>query len=714
MRFLPVILLLSSAAPAISQTAHREQPGPLPDGRFLLNSGWVLEPAGRQVPLDTFPAASALSPDGRWLLALNAGYNPPSISVLEAATGREAGRTPVPDAWLGLTFSPKGDRVYAGGGAHAAVFEFTFADGALKAARTFPVVPAEKRTERDFIGDVALSPDGRLLYAADLYRDSVVVINPQSGMVLDRIKTGRRPYRILFHPDGQSLFVTHWADGTVGHYEAANGNLLGAVRLGPQPTDMVWRAGKNDPQDGELPWAARLFIAAANTNSVYTVGVTESKELKLAEVVNVALSPRQPLGVTPSALALAPDGNRLYVVCSDINAVAVVDISLDRGAVMGFVPVGWYPTAARTLRDGTLVVLNGRGGGSRPNPKGPPAQHVLRVQPGTASFIPPFTDPQLDAYTQTFLAGAAFREENVSAPHKFPAIRHVVYIVKQGRSYDQVQASRDAAPNHHKLAREFVLLDNFYTNGDTAADGLYQSTAAIAPVYVQRMFAGAEGGRTRLAGYQGLEPTAAPATGYLWTNAHAAGLPVRNFGYFVVNRPGAAAGGVQVDRVLDPVLARITNLNFRGPDSAYPDTERAKAFLEELAGYEKAGQMPRLVLMRLAGEGADNDHALGTIVEAVSKSQFWAHTAIFVVESAADKSGDHVDAHRAPAFVISPWVKRKSVDNTMYNTASVLRTMEIILGLRPMTHFDAAARPMTACFATTPDSAPYEAEKPAN
>ncbi len=741
MRFLLLLPLLTIAALLSSQPAPREQVGPLPGGRFLLNSGWVLEPAGKQVPLDTLPMASALSPDGRWLLVLNGGYNPPSISVLEAATARETARVPVPDGWLGLTFSPKGDRVYVGGGARAAVFEFTFENGVLKPARTFPVVPEEKRTNRDFIGDVALTPDGRLLYAADLYRDSVVIINPQSGVVLERFRTGRRPYRILFHPDGQSLFVTSWTDGSVGHYEAGNGNLLGRVRLGPHPTDMVWRAGANQPPEGETPWVARLFIAAANTNNVYTVGVSESKELRLVEVINVAMTPRQPLGMTPSALALDPQGNRLYVVCSDANAVAVADISEDRSAVLGFIPVGWYPTAARTLGDGTLVVLNGRGGGSRPNPEGPPKGYIPRIQTGTASFIPPFGEPQLSAYTQTVLNNSGWREQNVEVSYKLPPIKHVVYIVKENRTYDQVLGDmkegngdpslvlfgENVTPNHHKLAREFVLLDNFYVNADVSADGHNWSTAAIVPDYIQKMWPSSYGGRRKISDYQGQEPTATPPAGYIWTNAHAAGISIRNFGYFVSNRPNAPLRGVQVDEVRDPILARVTNRNFRGFDMNYPDVERARVFLEELAEYEKTGQMPQLILIRLGNDHtagttpgrvtpnsavADNDYALGMVVEGISRSRFWPDTAIFVLEDDAQNGGDHVDSHRSPAFVISPWAKRNVVDSTMYNTTSVLRTMEMILGLRPMTHFDASARPMAACFAATPDPRPYEVEQP--
>src|SRR5262249_28781337 len=149
-------------------------------------------------PLDTFPMASALSPDGKFLLVLNAGYRPPSISVIDTASQSIVGRTPVPDGWLGLTFNPRGDRVYVGGGSKASVFEFTFANGTLQPGRTFEVVPAAQRTSQDFIGGITFSPNGRLLYAAELYRDSLAVINPQSGMIIQRVKTGRRPYRILF------------------------------------------------------------------------------------------------------------------------------------------------------------------------------------------------------------------------------------------------------------------------------------------------------------------------------------------------------------------------------------------------------------------------------------------------------------------------------------------------------------------------------------
>ena len=547
MKLTAIFAVLLLAAIVSSQPAPREQVGPLPGGGFLLNSGWRITPAGKQVPLDTFPMSSALSPDGRYLLVLNGGYRPPSISVIDTGTGAVVSNTAMADGWLGLTFTPKGDRVYAGGGSTASVLEFSFAGGKLSPTRTFPVVPPEKKTLRDFIGDVALSPDGRLLYAADLYHDAVVVINPQSGMVIERFKTGRRPYRILFHPDGKSFFVTHWADGNLGHYDAARGDRLATVRIGAHPSDMVWRAGKNQPVEGDPAWEARLFVAAANTNNVYAVGVSAAKELNVVESINIAMTPRQPLGMTPSALALSADGKRLFTVCSDANAVAVAELADGRSRVLGFIPTAWYPTAARVLPSGVLVVLNGRGLGSHPNPNGPnplkrpepvhagvaAVEYVGRIQTGTASWIPPLTDELLSEYTGAVFLNSPYRDEKLDAPNPLPAIEHVIYIVKENRTYDQmlgdlkpgngdaslVLFGENVTPNRTNWRASSCCFDNFYVNSDVSADGHNWSTAAIAPDYVQKLWPNSYAGRRKFYDYEGQEPAASPPAGYLWTNA---------------------------------------------------------------------------------------------------------------------------------------------------------------------------------------------------
>jgi YVTN family beta-propeller protein len=751
------VAFLSLAALLSSQPAPREQVGPLPGGAFLLNSGWRIQPVGKQVPLDTFPMSTALSQDGKYLLVLHGGYRPPVISVLETATSRVVSSVAVPDAWLGIAFAPKSDRVYVGGASRAAVYEFTLVNGNLQPGRTFALI--DKPGDRDFAADLAFSPDGRLLYVAELYKDSVAVINPQSGMVINHFKTGRRPYRILFHPDGKSFFVTHWADGTLGHYDTANGSVLNDLRLGNHPTDMVWReGGPGEVAPGEPTWAARLFVAAAHTNTVFTIGVTAAKELTVVERINVSMSPRQPLGMTPSALALSPDSNRLFVACSGANMAAVVDVSGERSNMEGFIPTGWYPTAVRVLASGTVVVLNGKGlrsyanaaNGPSPAKASAPAHvgdpgrgpgYVAHMQTGTASWIDPFSDKQLDSWTQTALANSAYRDEKLDENTTLPPIQHVIYIVRENRTYDQVLGDlkpgngdpslvlfgEQATPNLHKLAREFVLFDNFYVNADVSADGHNWSTAAIAPDYVEKMWPATYAKRHGPGGFEEQDPASLPPAGYLWTNAAAAGISLRNFGYMVTNKRDATIGSEQITAVRDPVLAKATNHMYRGFDLDYPDQERAKAFLADFAEMEKSGNLPRLIVMRLGNDhtsgtspgkvsplsmAADNDYALGQIVETVSKSRFWPSTAIFVLEDDAQNGPDHVDSHRSPAFIISPYVKRHAVDGTMYNTTSMLKTMEILLGLRPMTHFDAGARPMTAAFQMTPDPAPYAAEKP--
>jgi DNA-binding beta-propeller fold protein YncE len=198
-----------------SQPAGRETVGKQADGTVMLPNGWKIAPVGEQIPLDTLPMSSAISPNGRFVLVLNGGYKPPSISVVDVASKKELSRVKVADGWLGLTFSPDGRSVYVGGGSKYKVFEFSFSsDGELKPTREFAMADAAPQP-RDFIGDVAMSPDGQLLYAADLYHDQVIAINVRTGGVLGRYKTGRRPYRILFHPDGKTFFVSSWADAAV-------------------------------------------------------------------------------------------------------------------------------------------------------------------------------------------------------------------------------------------------------------------------------------------------------------------------------------------------------------------------------------------------------------------------------------------------------------------------------------------------------------------
>ena len=764
------LFLTAAAAGALFMQDAGQHPaqmhvGPLPDGGFLLNSGWTLRPAGQQVPVDTLPMSTALSNNGKFLLVLNGGYNPPSISVIDVAKKRELGRTRLPDAWLGLAISPRGNSVYVGGGSRAVIYELSLdaETGALTRGREFNAAPENNAQHTAFIGDVALSPDAHLLYAADLYNDTIAVVNLQSGRLIDHWKTGRRPYRIVVSPEGRQLIVSSWADAAVYQHDANSGTILGKTRVGPHPTDIVWLNKPAPSEQGQSNSVARIFVAAANTNNVYALGLTRDGQLNALESINISLSPLHPLGMTPSALALNSRGTRLYIVCSDANVVAAADISAEHSRVLGFIPTGWYPTAVRVLENEQLVVLNGKGLGSHPNPNGPvPTKrneplyeggpvnapgYVAHIQTGTAAFIPDVTEENLPEYTATVLRNSPYRDELIYGPvedeqqayfartegHPSP-IQHVIYIIKENRTYDQVLGDIDKGngdksltlfgeqitPNLHQLAREYVLYDNFYENADVSADGHNWASAAIAPDYTQKLWPNNYANRRPVYDFEGGEPGNTPPAGYIWNNALQAGISIRDYGEWVTNLSAKSANGQrQIEKANDPALQPYVDFNFRSFDLDYSDVDRANEFIREWKEFDQKGQAPQLIIARMPNDhtkgarsgalsplsyAAQNDYGMGMIVDAVSHSRLWSSTAIFVIEDDAQNGPDHVDSHRAPVWVISPFTHRGTVDSAMYNQASVLRTMELIVGLRPMTQFDAAARPMFASFSRQPDN----------
>ncbi len=452
------------------------------------------------------PMSLAVAPDGR-VLVLSGGAKA-SIGVVNGV------EIPLPDAWLGLTFAPNGKMVYAGGGSRGVVYEFSYAQGELKLEREMKA--------GDFAGDVALSPDGHLVYAADLFGNAIVVINPQSGRVIDRFKTGRRPYRILFHPDGRSYFVSSWADASVYQYNTVNGEEIGRIRLGSHPTDMVLSSFQPVTPDGAAGLNAkyRLFVAAANTNEVFTVGIGENKTMNLIETIHVAPAPLSPLGMTPSALALSADQKHLYVACSDADVVAAVNVSDVRGVVEGFLPAGAYPAAVRTSGD-RVWVANAR-------------------------------DNTVDALGETF--------RPISDPPALDLgpVEHVIYVV-----------------------------------GATRPEPLMRAIGGLAPDYTVKL-----GWRPN---FNIADPANLPPAGYLWTNALAAGLSVRDYGVLV--RDGKA---------IDPAARAFTK----------PD---ASTFSEDLKHFDSSGMMPRLILVQITG-----DEPLASLKSAVAKSRFAAKTEVVV------------------------------------------------------------------------------------
>ena len=739
--------------------AAKTSPGPTGDGAYLLTTGWKIHPAGKQLALTTLPLAARFTTDGKSIVIIQSGFLTPTLSLHDRATGALQSSVEMKDSFHGLAVY--GDRAYAGGGTTALVYEVGIKGGKLEHARTIDAVAAKSQSG-NFTGDVIVSADGSLLYAADLLMNTIAVIDRHSGKLLRTIETCRMPYRVLLHPTRKELLVTSWSDAEVLRHDPESGRILQRIKLGAHTTDMVWQMPGDEHKN------LRLIVAASHTNDVYLLNVSGAGELSIGERLNLAMMPKQPLGMTPSGLALSVDGDELYVACSDANAVAVAKVVGSKSRVLGFIPVGWYPTAILPLGEGRIAVLNGKGLRSFPNP-GPPRkdseqkqtfQHAGHLQVGGMSLIEPFDDKRLTQYTRQAYDNSPYRDnllDDAGVPRGNPIpnrpgqsspIKHVIYIVKENRTYDQVFGdlkegngdpslvlfSEDSSVNHRKLAREFVLFDNFYVNGDVSADGHNWSSGAISPDMTNKLWPNLYSGRqARFSLYWGRPPinhtenAARPPAAYLWTRAFEAGIPVRNYGWITKLRSEARTGEDQVIDAESKQLLAVTNRYFRGFDTKYPDMERMQFFLRDLEEFERKGEMPRLIVMRLGNDHtaglsptsfspramfADNDLSLARLVEAVSRSRFWKDTAIFVLEDDAQNGPDHVDSHRSPALIISPYIRRKQVDSNFYNTVAMLRTIELILGLKPMTHFDAAALPMYTAFSSTPDLTPFTAEIP--
>lgn len=559
------------------------------------------------LPLSTQPLALAVS--SNHLLILQAD----SLTSLAASDLHQASRASLEDAFLGLAVHPKGDRVFVSAGSE--VREFLLKAGQLQAGRRFPV------PKSDLAGDLAFTPDARFLYVTSPFRNTIAVLNALTGFVVSEVPTGRRPYRIVFAPDGKTFFVSHIADGNIGQYNTADGGRLASISVGPHPTDMVFLAGRHERYVG------RLFVACSNTNSVVVLGLTEGNALELIGRVTVAPSEYAPLGSTPSALTISPDGKRLYVACSDNNTVAVLDIDNYEADLAGFLSTVPYPTALRASGD-KLFIAGGTG-----------------HRPGSLSVIVAPGDDKLTS------------PPDLPAPQDWnpPPIRHVIYVLTGGRSL--------GGPG----GKAFVRLEGFYPSGDGAADGYQWSTAALANHLVQKL-------RRRSDDlFKTYEPAAFPPAGYLWTNALSAGLTVRNW--------GLALGH-------DPALDRYTNKTYVTLDS---DLRRADEFLREFGELARRNTIPHLLLVRL--DGPESDAALGRLAEGLRQSPAWPRLALLAVPEYPAAPG-----HPSTALLLSPFAKR-GPGETRYNSLSILRTIELLLGLQPMTQFDSAAAPLSAWFA---------------
>jgi len=754
----------------------------------LLPSGWVLHPAGRQIPTGDMPLAMTWSPQKDYLLVTTGGYAPSRVLAIDTFNEQLQTSMTLDQTWEGMTFSADGKELFVSGGGRGLLWRFGFDTRggdmirreplpvANLIGRNPPYVRQQPANANAWIGGLATDPTDGTLYALNTARGTLYALDPATGAAKAQAKTGDHPNAIAISPDHQTIAVTNQGGASVSLF--APGTLARAmdVPVGQQPVALLF-----------APDGKRLYVANSGSNTVSVIDMTTHT---VRENIRTSLFPKSPTGSTPNALALAPDGKRLFVTNADNNDVAVVDVSMEESKVVGFIPTGWYPTAVAVSPDGKrLFVGVGKGLGSKPsfpragggvglNIYNKPGQsygpkheqnvtfdYICSLLSGSISIIDMPDDRQLARYTAQTIAGCPYRDEwlTQAAEHgpaclaavRLPetekpasaavenpksrigstAIQHVLYIIKENRTYDQIFGDmkegngdpnlvlfgENVTPNHHALAREFVLLDNLYCNGEVSEDGHQWCNAAFCTDWTQKVYPGNYATPSR-GDAPGDEAVTASTGGYLWDNCARHGLTYRTYGEFTSFRSDKDSAPVATSS--SPNLREHVSLAWElaARQGKRRDYQRADAFLEELAAAEKSGEWPNYMVMSLGEDHtagltpgastpwaavASNDLALGRIVEGVSHSRFWGSTAIFVIEDDAQAGPDHVDAHRTAGLVISPYVRRHCVDHTLYTTASFIRTMELALGLPPMTQYDAGATPLFRSFTDRASRAPY-------
>ena len=521
-------------------------PGRQADGSTLLANGWRITPAGRTVAVGTLPLALAIHPDGR-VLTLLSGYSTNGLVVVDPARWAVTDSVPLSAAWLGLALRKDGNAFVSGGTTNRV---WRLAENGGRWARADSVVLADSGAPV-FVAGLALAPDGRSLAVAGDLCDSVYLLAASPLRRLAAAATGSHPYTALFSRDGRTLYVSNWGDSTVSVYGVTGGALTprGALTVPPRPSALALS------RDGRT-----LYVAHAAADLVSLVDLREGR---VAHTVALGLTARAPHGSGPNALALAPDGRTLYVANADNNDVAVIRLDGDDGPrVSGLIPTAWYPTAVALSRDGrTLYVANGKGTGSGPNPLGPTApgsvrrQYIAALLVGSLSKIPVPTPATLRRWTRQVLTNSPYRDAllaRIPWPASSPIpdsvgkpspIRHVLYVIRENRTYDQVFGDDgrgdgdprlaifgdSVTPNAHALARRFVLFDNFYVNGDVSANGHLWTDAAYASDYNEKSWPAQYSDRRQYDFDAGL-PANDPLAGYLWDAGRAVGLSVRNYG----------------------------------------------------------------------------------------------------------------------------------------------------------------------------------------
>ena len=710
---------------------------------YQLPNGWKISAIGETSKMGDLPMQLVVHPSKKWMVGINAGQSNQSLMVYDCKTGNRTDSVYINKTFYGGVFNSNGKDFYVTGGNNNWIEHFTFSKGKLKFVDTA------------FLGKpwpVKISPVGicldkknEFLYTTTKEDSAIYQINLKTKKAKIFAKINSEGYSIIFDDKHNLLWVSEWGNSSIAAFDIASGLLKNRIKVGSNPNEMILDKKSN-----------RIFVTCGNDNSVHVVS-TEENIAK--EILNTAIYPSSPTGSTPNGLDIDNTKGILFVANADNNNLALFDIrEIGETKIIGFVPTGWYPTQVKVV-SGQVFVSNGKGLISMANPRGPsplyrknsaeyqkgikssPVQYMGGLFKGVLQkFSVEFMLTNLPTLTEQVKFNTPYNSGqllgDIEIPEKNPIpskigqtspIKHVFYIIKENRTYDQVLGDvaggngdtslllfgENITPNQHKLVKEFVLLDNFYVDAEVSADGHNWSTAAIANDYTEKTWPISYGGRGGNYVYEGQSKVAHPDKGFIWDHAKRANISFRTYGEFADDyKPNI--------KVLENHLCP----HFTSWDEKVRDTSRFYQWKSDFDSLININQVPQLSTLRFINdhtEGvrknrptpfahiADNDLAVGMFVEYLSKSKIWESSVVFILEDDAQNGADHVDAHRSTAYVAGGYVKRNFIDHNSYSTSSMLRTMELILGMSPMSQYDAASKSMWRCFNDTSNNEIFNA-----
>ncbi|MCZ8513735.1 bifunctional YncE family protein/alkaline phosphatase family protein [Paenibacillus filicis] len=742
--------------------------GPQGDGTAYTPAGWRVTPAGTQKPAGFFPANAVLSPDGSAVLVPNIikdASSKQTVHVMDAKDGSliqvvELDKKAGQGAAAGLAFSHDGGHVYLATANMDTVVVFGWDNN----ARKLTIQQTLALPKGTYPQGVAVSPDDKTIYVTGQYARTLVAVDVASGKTA-LAAAGAYPFGVVLSTDGHTAYVSNQGENTISVFSVDGLTVTpkSTITVGTHPNNMLMDA------KGHC-----MFVANGDNDTITEIDTTSNA---VKRTISVAPFEGAHAGSQPTNLAMSPDGRTLYVTNGGNNDVAVIDLtgegeSEQSGRVKGLVPTGWYPTGVQVTPDGQrLLITSAKGLGTGPNkgtdPSKPNSYPYIESQlQGYLSVVPTPNENQLEKYTDQVRKNNGFEQKNkvrgfndgtpgTIVPRRVgedSPIKHVIYIVKENRTYDQVLGDlknpdgskrgngdptltlfgQDITPNQHKLAQQFVTLDNFYVNGEVSQNGWQWVTQASSNPYNETATVQGYAGNGSEYDSEGYSPNVAagsadPSRAYLWDKLAQHNISFRNYGQFVVPSDWIKPGEMQTEPgkyyAHDPILNASTNHDYPWFDMGISDQTRFDIWNKDFQSYVANNNLPAMQFIDLPRDHtagaktakelvADNDLALGKIVDTVSHSKYWKDTAIFVVEDDAQSGPDHVDAHRTIAQVISPYTQIGKVDSHFYSQVSMLRTMELFLGIEPMSQFDAAALPMIWSFADKPNFTPYQVLTP--